>query len=315
MTLVTIITPVFNGEKYIGEAIRSVASSSYSTYEHFIVDDGSTDNTQGAIRECLEKLGPEARAKVRVLATENFGEAEADNLAVAESTGDLIIVLNADDVVGEHLLQRSVEVMNNNPEIVVSYPDWSMIDSGGGEIRKVTTKEFSLEALIGDFECLPGPGACIRRLSLGGDRLRNPNYSLVSDYESWQRLCLRGDFKRIPEVLASWRLHGKNLSIFARGYTWAVQAILVTENFTAKIKAQGDKRLQKFASLGVSRAYLLAALQGKWDSRVPTLSYLWKSIKRGAWLGKPLRFRDTLILASIIWILCKRFALRISRTS
>jgi glycosyltransferase involved in cell wall biosynthesis len=315
MTLVTIITPVFNGEKYIGEAIRSVANSSHPTYEHFIVDDGSTDNTQGAIRECLEKLPPEARAKIRVITSENFGEAEADNLAVAESTGDLIIVLNADDVVGEYLLQRSVEVMLSNPEVVVSYPDWSMIDSGGFEIRKVTTKEFSLEALIGDFECLPGPGACIRRSALGGDRLRNPEYSLVSDYESWQRLCLRGDFMRIPEVLASWRLHGKNLSILARGHTWAVQAILVAESFTAKIKAQGDKRLQRFASLGVSRAYLLAALQGEWDSRVPALSYLWKSIKLGASLGKPLRLRDTSILASIIRILCKRLTLKISGPS
>jgi glycosyltransferase involved in cell wall biosynthesis len=287
--------------KFIGEAISSVAQSTYLDYEHIIVDDGSTDETMEVIKRTILNLNSEARSKVKVFSKPNSGEAETDNFAMGNSTGQLIIVLKADDTLEPDLIGRSVDVLSEYSSVVVSYPDWKIIDSAGAPIRTITTKDFSLKRLIGDFDCLPGPGACIRKSALEGEPLRNPDFPLISDYECWQRLALRGEFVRIPETLASWRLHGENLSLTSRGGRWASQAILVAERFLDSPSLATNKKLKNLAQHGLSRAYLLAALSGTWEARVPSVSYLLTSLRVGICSRRPFAFRDAPLIVVILF--------------
>jgi glycosyltransferase involved in cell wall biosynthesis len=300
MVRVSVITPVFNGMNFIGEAISSVAQSTYLDYEHIIVDDGSTDETMKVIREAILSLDPEGQSKVKVFSKSNSGEADTDNFAIRLSTGEFVVVLNADDILDPKLIQISVNVMLANESVVVSYPDWAIIDGAGQIGRHVKTKNFSMKRLIGDFDCLPGPGACIRKSALGEELLRNPEFSLISDYECWQRLALKGKFLRIPETLAYWRLHGENLSLKSRGGNWASQAILVAEQFFKSPALSSNRKLRNLARLGLSRAYLLAALQGNWDAKVPSLSYLFKSLRLGFIGGRLIAIRDTPLIVLVL---------------
>jgi glycosyltransferase involved in cell wall biosynthesis len=285
--------------KFVGEAISSVAQSTYQDYEHIIVDDGSTDETMLAIKNAVLDLNPEAQSKVKVFSKSNSGEAETDNFAMNLSSGEFIIVLNADDVVDPALIERSVQALIADSTVVVSYPDWTIIDSQGMPGRSIKTKDFSVKRLVGDFDCLPGPGACIRRSSLEGERLRDPAFPLISDFECWQRLSLRGRFIRIPEQLASWRTHGNNLSFTSRGEEWARQAILVANKFLNSPLVAADEELTNFARMGLRRAYLLAALQGSWDKNVPSLEYVFDYLRMSVITRRLPQSRDAAILARI----------------
>jgi glycosyltransferase involved in cell wall biosynthesis len=295
------LTPVYNAADYIGEAIKSVANSDFLDYEHIVVDDGSTDSSRQLIEDTVRALDKQAASKVKIYSKPNSGEADTDNFALSKSSGEYIVVLNADDIVGPSLLRRSIEEMDKNPEIVVTYPDWTKIDGSGDYLEHVKTRDFSIETLIGEFECLPGPGACIRRSAIEFDILRDPQYPLVSDYECWQKLSLRGPFLRIPEPHAFWRIHGQNLSVTSRGAIWADQAILVSKNFLLNAAVARDSRLRRLAKLGLSRAYLVAALQGAWDARVPIFHYLTRYFVLGLRGGRVLSIKDFPILAQIVY--------------
>lgn len=305
MPKVSVLTPAYNAADYIGEAIKSVAESDFKDYEHIIVDDGSTDSSREKIAAAVHSLNKEASSRVQVFFKQNSGEAETDNYALDRASGDFIIVLNADDIIGKSLLRRSVEEIEKSQSILVTYPDWTMIDKAGAEMSQIFTKEFSLEELIGRFDCLPGPGACIRRSAIES-YFRDSNFPLISDYEFWQRIALKGHFVRIPEFHASWRFHGQNLSTISRGADWARQAISVAEKFANSGPVNVDRKLRRLAVLGLSRAYLLAALQGTWDARVPIGLYVRKSLMLGARNGRLFSLRDGVVLITVIWSLLRR---------
>jgi glycosyltransferase involved in cell wall biosynthesis len=306
----SVITPVYNAANFIEETIQSVAKSDFTDYEHIIVDDGSTDSSRETIINTINSLGFEASSRVKFFSKSNSGESDTDNYALARSSGEFLVVLNADDILGPSLLRRSYEEMQSNPQAVVTYPDWSMIDESGNTIQQVRTKNFSIEELIGGFDCLPGPGACIRREVLGEQLLRDPDFSLISDYECWQRLSLRGPFIRIPEPHAFWRLHGDNLSITSRGRKWADQAIKVAKNFSNNKEILNNRRLRRLSLLGLSRAYLLAALQGTWDREVPMFVYLLKSLGLGILNGRLIAKQDVSIFLQVVYNLIARMLRR-----
>jgi len=88
--MVSIITATYNHARFLAGALESVIRQSYLDWEHVIINDGSTDDTQ----EVLER---HRNSRCRILKTPNRGQAEALNLGLAEAKGDLIAFLDSDD--------------------------------------------------------------------------------------------------------------------------------------------------------------------------------------------------------------------------
>ena len=102
--------PVYNGAKFIDDAINSVCAQTYDNWELIIVNDGSKDNTA----EVLKKY--EINSQIKIIHQENGGVSVARNTAISASKGEYIVFLDADDVWHTNHL----EVMN---ELVTEYPD------------------------------------------------------------------------------------------------------------------------------------------------------------------------------------------------
>ncbi len=201
----TYVTPVFNGGKYIREVIESVSQQRSSIglhYRHILVNDGSTDDSLEVITEALSTFPDH----LLLISQENAGEATAVNRGVALVETPFFCVVNADDPLLPGHGETLTQVLTESPHVVVVYPDWLMLDSEGQVLRTVYTKRYDLRSLVGDFVCLPGPGAVIRREAVTGP-LRDPSFRYISDFESWLRLSVRGPFKRVPQILATWRQH------------------------------------------------------------------------------------------------------------
>jgi glycosyltransferase involved in cell wall biosynthesis len=107
--LVSCIVPAFNAQEYIEETLASIHAQTYTSIEVVVVDDGSTDDTAGAVARF--------RPKVRYLYQENAGPAAARNRGIEETRGDMMAFLDADDVWHPEKLERQMARFEARPEL------------------------------------------------------------------------------------------------------------------------------------------------------------------------------------------------------
>ena len=125
--LVSVIVPVFNGERYIGATLDSALTQTYPAIEVIVVDDGSSDGTRRIV---------ESRAahdpRIRLLVQANAGVAAARNHGIAASRGEFIAPLDADDLWEPRKIERQVRRMNEAGEKTgLVYTWWLWIDPEG----------------------------------------------------------------------------------------------------------------------------------------------------------------------------------------
>lgn len=177
-TRVSFITPTYNDEpNYLAEAVQSVAGQTYPDVEHIIVDDGSTDTR--AV-DYVKRLG------VRVIRQRNQGPAAARNTAVRASSGDVLVLLDADDKVSSEYAMNAVHTLED-PNVTIAYPE--MREFGAGKNVYRTTGDRSVENF---FSSSGVPiGSALRRqdyLDIGGfDETITHGFE---DQEFWIRLML-----------------------------------------------------------------------------------------------------------------------------
>src|SRR5690348_2830874 len=99
--LVSVLIPAYNSERWIDETLQSVAEQSYPQIEVIVVDDGSTDGTASIAADC----------GARVVRQRNSGPSVARNRALAESRGEYIQWLDADDVLSPDKIESGVELL------------------------------------------------------------------------------------------------------------------------------------------------------------------------------------------------------------
>jgi glycosyltransferase involved in cell wall biosynthesis len=105
---ITCVIPVFNGARYLGEALDSVIAQDVADLEIVVVDDGSTDDT-AAVLETY-------RDRVRVVRQDNRGPAAARNRGVEEASGEFLCFHDADDLWVPERLRRQLAVFDERPE-------------------------------------------------------------------------------------------------------------------------------------------------------------------------------------------------------
>jgi glycosyltransferase involved in cell wall biosynthesis len=264
----TVITPVFNGEKYIEETILSVLNCTQRTnFEYIVVNDGSTDETLTIINKY--------KKTIKIINQLNTGEANAINSALKIALGRYCLIVSADDpLISEELFELAKEILDDDKEVMVVYPDWLMINELNELVSKIKTDNYSENLLIGEFKCLPGPGAIFRTkiaLLIGG---RNSKYRFASDYDFWLRLSQYGRFVRIPKYLAQWRNHQNSTSINSKGYSMAIERIVLMENFIKEYKLNAE-----IAKSALAHAYYKAALLSYFTFEVPGRKWVLKALR------------------------------------
>jgi glycosyltransferase involved in cell wall biosynthesis len=270
----SVITAVYNGSDYIEETVNSVLKCcSGIDFEYIVLNDGSTDNTL----ETLKKY----ENKIRIIDKSNSGESDSVSVGFNEASGDLLLVVSADDpLFTEKLFTNIFEQFSKNEKLMAIYPDWQMIDASGNVIKVIKVPDYSDDLLIGRCVTLPGPGVVFRKsaaLELNG---RNPKWTFVGDYDFWLRLSRLGEIKHRPEVLAQWRHHSSSASVSKRGFKMAQERIQVVEDFLSC--NQIPSNLKRMA---LGNAYYMAARISYFDRKIPAKKYLLTSFKvRKRWV-------------------------------
>ena len=126
---ISVVMTVYNGEKFLEEAIRSILEQTFAEFEFVIVDDGSTDRSVELIKRYNDK-------RIRFFPVAHVGRAAALNYAISQAASPFIAIMDADDIALSDRLQRQFDAMMNDERIDVVSSSYIMIDEEGNPIRE-----------------------------------------------------------------------------------------------------------------------------------------------------------------------------------
>lgn len=220
---VTIITPTYNRAHTLAETIQSVLNQGYEPLEYIVLDDGSTDATA----EILESY----QDRIQIVRHENMGETRTVNKGFQMAAGEYLCVVNSDDILLPGAIHRAVQVLDENPEVLVAFPDWTYIDENSCPTHTVKVLEHNYRYMVSQHKCYVGAAAFFRSKALEWTGGRDPAFKYVADFDFWLRLGLHGPFKRIPETLGTLRVHRESTSVKLRGKELASEDIRLMEKY------------------------------------------------------------------------------------
>jgi glycosyltransferase involved in cell wall biosynthesis len=111
-SMLTVITPVYNGERFIGSCIQNVIDQDCSQVEHTIIDGGSSDRTVEIIKEYAGKY-----PHIHWISEKDNGQSDAMNKGILKAKGSILGILNVDDFYAANVLNRVVEIFKELPEL------------------------------------------------------------------------------------------------------------------------------------------------------------------------------------------------------
>lgn len=243
---VTILIPIYNGDKYLREAIDSALNQTYKNIEVIVINDGSTDNT--------DKLVKRYGKKVKYYKKKNGGVSTALNLGLSKSTGDYIAWLPHDDIYTPNKIEVQMNYLTENDllnEKVITYTDFEAIDSKSKHLwyeekdhnELVKKPEYGL--LRGGINgiTLLIPKKAFKDHGTFDEKLR-----CVQDYDLWFKMMKTYKFVHIPKVLAKSRFHpqqvtNKNGLVICEGNALWINMI---ENIPDKRKIELEGSLYAF---------------------------------------------------------------------
>jgi len=213
MPLVSVLLPVFNGERYLREAVDSVLAQGFTDVELLIVDDGSTDRSL-EIARAYER----SDRRVQVRTRENRGLVATLNELLAWAQGEFVARMDADDVCLPDRLQRQVDFLRAHADVVCVGGDHVLIDEHGRSLTTVRTLtddvDIQREALRGTGT-LCHPTVTMRTAAvraMGG--YRAPYYP-AEDLDLWLRLGEIGKLANLREPVLRYRVHAGSISSVA----------------------------------------------------------------------------------------------------
>jgi glycosyltransferase involved in cell wall biosynthesis len=224
LPLISIVIPVYNGEAFVADAIDSVLAQKDAAFELIVIDDGSTDATPAI----LARYG---RA-IAVHRQPNRGEGAARNAALSYLGGDLVLFLDADDLLPAGYLNRFAAAAREAPEIEVFHCGWRTVTFDGNPVYEV---EEPRPIDVDPFHEVPYHGSpaidsvLVRRSALARVAGFDPALRVQADWDFCLRLAASGArFRGVPGNVALVRQRPDSVSAH-RVHELAAGAVEVLE--------------------------------------------------------------------------------------
>lgn len=212
LPLVSTIIPVYNGERFLPEALDSALTQTHSNNEIIVVDDGSTDSS-GEIAKKYAAGYPEV---IRVIHQANSGTGAARNTAIAAARGDYIAMLDQDDIWKPLHLAEAVAVLQREPSIGLVHAKFESFDSVVHPARPrswLPSDDVFTKLLLrrGHIACLT---VVFRRSLIDVVGGFDPAFFRLGndDRDMWLRIAKVTGVRYIDSLHARWRRHKNNQS-------------------------------------------------------------------------------------------------------
>lgn len=248
LPLVSIVIPVYNGSKYLKEAIDSAIGQTYRNIEIIVVNDGSTDNGK------TEKIAKSYGNKIRYFSKPNGGVSSALNYAIKMSKGEYISWVSHDDLIYPNKIEAQIEYLKDKKLLnknVILYSDHSLINKDG-KLIEICQKQFDEFGEKSEYALLHGKingiTMLIPKKAFDDCGLFNETLVAVQDYEMWERMFKKYEIIHLPLVLSASRYHSKQVTnvspkVKSEGNPFWIKLM---EDITDKRKVELDGSLYNF---------------------------------------------------------------------
>ncbi len=218
--------PVYNGEKFLKEAIDSILGQTFKDFELLVVDDGSIDSSLNIVESFSDQ-------RIKIIRLHHGGIVDALNYGLNNATGEYIIRADADDISLPDRFEKLSNYMEENKEIEVC-GSWAIsINEKGesfGEIKypPIQNREIRKYAIL--HNPFIHPSVIIRKKiidKVGGYK----NFKHTEDYELWTRILSKHQGHNLGEFLLKYRIHNgqvtKKKNITMRYYGLFVRLLAI----------------------------------------------------------------------------------------
>jgi glycosyltransferase involved in cell wall biosynthesis len=228
---VTVLMSVYNGEKYVGEAIESILRQTWTDFEFLIVNDGSNDHT----REIITSFRDE---RIRLLDNPvSLGLTKSLNLGLASARGALVARQDADDVSHPVRLAAQVEFMRSNPGVALVGAQARILNERGhascrpGWERALTDTAIRFQLMFDNAFIHP---SVLFRRAVVWEQLGGYDESFVTsqDFELWSRIAARYHVRNLPQPLVDYRFHSGSVGALYRSAHLDLSRAVVAANLS-----------------------------------------------------------------------------------
>lgn len=203
--LISVLLPVYNAQKYVESAVRSILTQTLADFEFIIINDGSKDRS----REILESLAAQDK-RIRLVSRENRGIVATLNEGLELARGEFVARMDADDLAMPERFERQVDFMRRYPLLAACGTAVMFIDPDGEPIApkanmKLQAQDVDAALMRGEWPVVH-PSIMMRTQrvrAIGGYR----EYATWEDHDLFLRLGEAGGMANIPEILLKYRLH------------------------------------------------------------------------------------------------------------
>lgn len=232
MVLVSVVMSSFNHERYLPQSIESVLSQTFDDFELIITDDCSTDASQ----EIIEKyMHTDSRINA-VFHHRNMGITRTLNDGLDRAHGKYVCFLDSDDLWVQNKLERQLEILGQDDTRLV-WSEGDVINAQGQETGQLFTRFLNAPLRkSGNLfqELLCEQFILLQTLICRADYLRNvrfdPELKYVNDHRFLVDLAFHHEFHFMPERLAKYRVHGRNITLKKQA-EWAKDKINIRRYF------------------------------------------------------------------------------------
>lgn len=201
--IISVIMPVYNCEKYVGEAVQSILNQTFTDFELLIVDDCSTDATVSIIKSISD-------ARINLIRKEkNSGYTDSLNYAITIAKGKYIARMDGDDISLPNRFQRQVEYLNAHQDVILCGTGIQIIDSDKILKHPVNHEDIKVKLCFSNAIFHP---SVMGRTEAFSEYKYNKEFEPAEDYDLWTRLVFAGKLANIDEVLLDYRVHPNQIS-------------------------------------------------------------------------------------------------------
>lgn len=204
--LISIVLPVYNGERFLRESIDSIRRQTYTGWELIIVDDCSSDATPDIAKEYAS-----ADSRIHYYRNEvNLKLPRTLNKGFSLARGDYLTWTSDDNRFQHQALEKMLNKLLSDPEAQVVYAAYQLIDEKGNTTGQIYADEYPNKHILG--ENVIGSCFMFTRKAYETTGEYDPELFLVEDYDYWQRMLMQYKAVGIRETLYDYRMHGSSLT-------------------------------------------------------------------------------------------------------
>lgn len=211
MIKISVIIPVYNQSRYIGQTLDAVKRQTFRDWECIIVNDGSIDNTEDIVNNYVN-----CDNRFKYIFQKNTGLSGARNTGILSASGVYIAFLDADDLWEPRMLETTYKFLEDHRDIGVVCTGWDLIDEYGN----IKSRKFCPRMCNDYFESLilrnlfPVHTLLLKKEIFDRCGLFDIRLKSLEDWDMWLRVVQKGyKFSHTNQLLAHYRRHSNSMSI------------------------------------------------------------------------------------------------------